>query len=91
MIKMDLEDFIFEVKEEILSYEEFGEKKANDWEQGLLKWLKDDKTKKINMKKAGDSYKYHLEDESEIFDIADEYISAVEENAENNYWKNLKL
>lgn len=31
---------------------------------------------------------YSVADESEIFDIADEYLTAIENNSEAEYWKN---
>lgn len=90
MIKLELEDFLFEIKDEILSYEEFGEKTANQWEEKFLAWLKNDKIKKKNVKiEKGKTY-YLIDDESDIFNIADEYIYAIEQNKEEEYWKNFK-
>ncbi|MDE6357160.1 MAG: hypothetical protein K2L15_01065 [Eubacteriales bacterium] len=87
MIKLTLEEFLFEVKDEILSYEELGEKKANEWEEKFMLWLKDETIKKKNIKiNKGQTY-YLINDESEIFDIADKYYYAVEENKEEEYWK----
>lgn len=86
MIKMEIDEFIFEVKEEILSYEDLGEKKANEWEENFKKWLDDDKKKKKNVKASGNQKYYVIQDESEIFDIVDEYCDAVEQNKEKEYW-----
>lgn len=87
MIKLEIKDFIFEVKDEILSYEELGEEYANKWEQDFLCWLKNDKIKKKNIKiDKGITY-YLISDESEIFDIADEYYYAVDDNKTSEYWK----
>lgn len=87
MIKLTLEDFLFEVKDEILSYEELGEKKANEWEEKFMLWIKDESIKKKNIKvNKGQTY-YLINDESEIFDIADNYYYAVEQNKEEEYWK----
>ena len=87
MIKLDIEEFIFEVKDEILSYEELGEEWANKWEQDFLDWLNNDSIKKKNVKKIKDEIFYMIEDESEVFDIADKYYYAVEENKTDEYWK----
>nr|WP_317359133.1 hypothetical protein [uncultured Tyzzerella sp.] len=87
MIKLEIDEFIFEVKDEILSYEELGEEYANKWEQSFLHWLKNDKIKKKNVKiEKGNTY-YLIDDESEIFDIADEYYYAVDANKIDEYWK----
>ena len=86
MIKLEIEEFIFEVKDEILSYEELGKEYADKWEQEFLAWLKDEKVKKKNIKKEKNTT-YYLIDESEIFDIADQYYYAVEDNKIDEYWK----
>ncbi len=87
MIKLEIEEFIFEVKDEILSYEELGKQYADKWEQEFLVWLKDEKVKKKNIKKEKNTTYYLIDDESEIFDIADQYYYAVEDNKIDEYWK----
>jgi hypothetical protein len=85
MIKMKIDELVYEVKEEMLCYEELGKKKADEWEQGFKKWLSGNKKKK-NVVQKNDNLYYCIEDESAIFDIADEYLEAVENNSENEYW-----
>ena len=87
MIKLEIEEFIFEVKDEILSYEELWKEYADKWEQEFLAWLKDEKVKKKNIKKEKNTTYYLIDDESEIFDIADQYYYAVEDNKIDEYWK----
>lgn len=89
MIKINVEELIFEVKDEMSCYEEIGKKGADDWEEGFRKWLSSD-SKKKNISKKGDKLVYTLSDESEIFDIADEYLKAVEENKIVEYWKSFQ-
>lgn len=86
MIKLELEEFLFEIKDEILSYEEFGENAANKWEEKFLEFIKNKKIKNIK-NENGKTY-YLIDDESDIFDMADEYIYALEQNKEEEYWKN---
>ena len=87
MIKMIIDEFIEEVKEEILSYEDLGEEKACEWETKFLNWLENPKIKKKNIKEISGKKYYLIKDESEIFDIVDEYFDAVEQKKEENYWK----
>lgn len=89
MIKMDIEDFIYEVKEELICYDEIGEEGAEKWEQGFRKWL-DSPAKKPNVYGSGDKAKFGIDDESEIFDIADEYLDALERGDAEGYWKKFK-
>ena len=87
MIKLKINEFIAEVKEEIRCYEELGEEKANEWERDFKKWLSEGKNKK-HIKGEGENTCYAISDEGEIFEIADRYLQAVEDNSINNYWKN---
>jgi len=87
VIKLSVEDFVFEVKEEILSYEDLGEEKAAQWEKDFLRWLENTKIKKKNIKEKENKKFYLIKDESQIFDIVDEYFDAVEQKREKEYWK----
>ncbi len=89
MIKIDIEDFIFEVKDEISCYEEIGIEGAEKWEADFRKWLESSKKKK-NVIKKGDKIMFAVGDESEIFDIADEYLQALEENKLEEYWNSFQ-
>ncbi|WP_341878026.1 hypothetical protein [Defluviitalea saccharophila] len=87
MVKMPLEDFIEEVKSEIIGYEELGEEKALEWEQKFLS-LVNDKSKSVPQIEVKDGKKfYQLEDESEIFKIVDMYLAAADSGEEQDYWK----
>lgn len=90
MIKLSIEDFIFEVKEELKSYEILGDKKAQEWEENFTKWLNNDSINKRNIKDKNDKKFYLIKDESQIFDIADKYLEAVENKEEKQYWKNFQ-
>lgn len=86
MIKMEIEDFVFEVREELICYDEVGEVGADKWENGFRKWLASEGAKKNIVEQKGKKY-YSIEDESEIFAIADEYLEALENNSIDSYWK----
>ena len=81
MIKLSLDDFIYEVKEEICCYEDIGREGAEKWETGFKEWLVKHSDLKI----------VPLDDESTIFEIADEYIEAAEQNNIASYWRNFSL
>lgn len=90
MIKMSVNELVFEVKEEILCYEQLGESKAEEWERNFNRWLNDKSIKKPNIIEKGKLCYYCIEDESAVFDIVDEYLEAVENNKEEEYWKNFR-
>ncbi len=86
MIKLEINDFIYEVKEELVCYDEIGQTGADKWAEGFQKWL-DSPGKKKNVLRQKDKVFFTVEDESEIFDIADEYLEAVENGKVDGYWK----
>lgn len=85
MIKMPIEDFIEEVKAEIVGYEELGEEKALQWEKNFLSLVNSGKKQNIEDKK-GKKF-YILEDEAELFKIVDMYLAAVDSGEEKEYWE----
>jgi hypothetical protein len=86
-MKLEIEDFIFEVKEELVCYEEMGESGADKWESEFREWLNNADIKKKNVSKKGNEVFFGIDDESEIFDIADSYLDAVENNSVEEFWK----
>lgn len=86
MLKLDIEEFLFEVKDEIMSYEELGQEHADLWESNFMNWLNNDNIKKKNIKIIKDVSYYTIDDESEIFGIADEYYTAWETGNLSSYW-----
>lgn len=89
MIKMDIEDFIYEVKEEMLCYDEIGEEGADKWEVDFREWL-ESPVKKENITGSGTNAKFLIGDESEIFDIADSYLNAIENDKVKEYWEDFQ-
>ena len=77
-MKLSVEDVIEFVKEELLCYEDM-EQYAERWEKEFLQWVKKKYAKKV--------YVMTIKDEDEIFEIADSYIDAVQQNSVKEYWK----
>ncbi|MBQ8940612.1 MAG: hypothetical protein IJ062_02165 [Firmicutes bacterium] len=88
-IKLETEDFIFEVTEELVCYDEIGREGADKWAADFRTWLADGRKKKNIVTSGGKTY-FVIEDEGEIFDIADEYLDAVENSKTDEYWKNFQ-
>ena len=61
-----------------LCYEDM-EQYAEQWEKEFLQWVKKKYAKKV--------YVMTIKDEDEIFEIADSYIDAVQQNSVKEYWK----
>ena len=77
-MKLSVEEVIELVKEELLCYEDM-KQYAEQWEKEFLQWVKKKYAKKV--------YVMTIKDEDEIFEIADSYIDAVQQNSVKEYWK----
>jgi propanediol dehydratase large subunit len=87
MVKMPLEDFVEEIKSEIIGYEELGEEKALEWEKKFLSLVNRGNKSKPKIEVKNGKNLYLLEDESEIFKIVDMYLAAVDSDEEKDYWE----
>lgn len=87
MIKLELDEFLFEIKDEFLSYQEIDAKNVQIWEEKFMKWIKNDTIKKDNVETKDGLIYYLIDDESEIFDMADMYYYAVMENKTEEYFE----
>ncbi len=86
MIKLPIEDFKEEIKAEIVGYEELGEEAALKWEENFTKWLTNSSIKKKRVKVENGKTFFVFKDESELFNIADSYWAAVENDEVAEYW-----
>lgn len=84
-MNIEVKELIQAVKDELLCYENM-ESAATQWEKEFLAWLNLPENKK-NIIRKGNSQYFKIKDEEEIFEIADSYIDALEENTIKNYWK----
>lgn len=94
MIKLEMEEFIEEIKAEMYGYEEIEESMINDWESRFRAWLikvKDKKIKNDRIKCGPNSIKVELKDETDIFKIVDKYLVAVAHNEIDKYFTDWQL
>lgn len=87
-MKIEINEFIEQVKDEITCYEELGENGAEKWEVEFNSWLKNNSKNKSDSicSEKGNMF-YIASDESDIMEIADSYYDAVLEGNVSNYWK----
>lgn len=85
-MKIEMNEFIDAVKEEILCYEGT-EDVVRQWEENFRKWLSNNKEKKDVIMIKGVQF-FKIQDEEEIFEVANSYLEALEEQNEAQYWKN---
>lgn len=83
-MRIEVEEFILQVKDELLCFEGM-ETKAEEWEKEFRAWMKSAKAKKQIMESKG-KFCIGIKDEEEIFEVADSYIDAISENNIAKYW-----
>ena len=86
-IKLETEDFIFEVTEELVCYDEIGREGADIWAADFRTWLADGRKKKNIVTSGGKTY-FVIEDEGAFiswirFDT-DAYRKLIAENKSKN-------
>ncbi len=82
---MKLDDFLYEIKTELEAYE-LENDMGNEWERRFLLWCDSPRGKKDVSEVDGVRY-IKLKDESEIFEMVDNYVVAVEDGDTEEYWK----
>lgn len=87
-MNIEFKEFIDEVKEEIMCYEELGQEYALKWEKEFYQWSEANLGKNKNIKELKGKFYFVISDESEIFEIADSYYDAIMDKNEKDYWKN---
>lgn len=90
MIEIDFEDFIEEVKFQLTEYEELEEEVILDWEKKMRAWILNHTDKKAFRIKSKDDICIYLKDEDEMYDIANQYYTALKNTKDKDYWKHLK-
>lgn len=94
MIKLEIEEFIEEIKAEMYGYEEIEENIINEWESKFQLYLKDIKSKKTKndkIKIKSNSIIIELKDETDIFKIVDKFLAAVVNEELDKYWTDWAL
>lgn len=92
MLKLSLQDFKEEIKAEMYGYEELTEESIKDWFDHLETYIKEKQGSKDRViYKADGKITIILDDESELFGIADKYLLAVEDEKLAEYWQGWEL
>lgn len=86
-MKLPMEEFIENVKEELLCYEEM-EGLFPKWEKEFQAWLEKNKGKHKDIVIEKGSIFFKIKDEEEIFEVAESYLDAMEEGNIKQYWEN---
>jgi hypothetical protein len=89
VIKLEIEEFVEEIKAEMYGYEEIEENIINVWESKFriyLEDIKNKKTKNDKIKFKANSIIIELKDETDIFKIVDKFLAAVVNEELDKYW-----
>ncbi len=86
-MKFTLEEFIFNILEELEQYEDLKPDDIEAWVKTFESMVEDNKISNKNLKKIDGEISFEVQDEMEIFAIVDDYIEAIENNSVKEYWK----
>lgn len=91
MESYDIEDFIEEVKFQMIEYDVLEEKTILDWEKKARAYIMKQKNNKNIIIKSKDEIYIKIKDEEVMARIALEYYRAYRDHDLEGYWKNIKL
>ena len=91
MIKLSRKDFLAEIEAEVAGYEEITKEMAQDFVKRVDAYIEKNKgiNKKIYVK--GSECEIHLKDESDLFNMVDQYLVAVVNEETDSFWKDWKF
>lgn len=84
-MKVLTDELIEQVQDELLCYEE-GESLVGVWKKEFLTWLDKNKGHHKDVVETSKGLALKVSDEGDIFEMADAYLEAVEENTKKEYW-----
>lgn len=85
-MKMPIRELVEQVKEELLCYEDAAGI-ALRWETEFFQWTKAHQGRHKDLMTVGGKPYFQIRDEEEIFEIADAYMDALEEDRVKQYWE----
>lgn len=91
MFKLTKDEFIEELRAEIAGYDEITEEKEEDFVKRIEKYIDAEKGKNKRISIETNSIIIQLEDETDLFEIVDQYLVSILDNEEDLYWANWKL
>lgn len=91
MFKLTKDEFIEELRAEIAGYDEITEEHEDDFISRILQYIEAEKSKNKRISTDTNSIIIQLDDETDVFEIVDQYLIAIIDNEVDLYWANWKL
>lgn len=91
MFKLSKDEFILELRAEIAGYDEITEEQEEDFVARVLKYIESEKGKNKRISTDTNSIIINLDDETDVFEIVDQYLVAILDGDVALYWANWKL
>jgi hypothetical protein len=88
MLKISKEEFIEELQAELYGYEEIDEDTINDFVKRVQAYFEAGKGKNVDYKNG---VTIKMNDEGDLFMIADRFLSAVVNEELDKYWQNWEI
>ncbi|MBC7960285.1 MAG: hypothetical protein H7X94_10490 [Vallitaleaceae bacterium] len=91
MLKLTKDEFIEELRAEVAGYDEISEANEDDFIGRIEKYIEAEKGKNKRISIETNSIMIQLEDETDLFEIVDQYLVAILDEEVDRYWQNWKL
>lgn len=91
MFKISKEEFLDEVTAELMGYEEISNEKIDEFVNKVDSYIEKHKGKDKRIIQKADDIILTFKDETDIFQMVDQYYVAVVNNETNEYWNDWKL
>ncbi|WP_352400233.1 hypothetical protein [Anaerotignum sp.] len=85
-MKLTIEELIENVKDELLCYENM-EEPTQRWEDEFRSWVERNKDRNKDLVVEHGGVFFKIQDEEEIFEIANSYMDALDEGSVKQYWE----
>lgn len=91
MLKLTKEEFVEELRNEIAGYDEITGEEEDDFISRIEKYIDKEKGKNKRISMGTNSIIIQLNDETELFEMVDQYLVALLDDEVDLYWANWKL
>lgn len=91
MFKITKEELLLELRAEIAGYDEITEADEEDFITRVDKYIEAEKGKNKRISTETNSIIIQLEDETDVFEMVDQFLVAILDDQVNLYWANWKI
>lgn len=90
-MEIDFEDYVEEVKFQMIEYDILTEERIKGWESNLREWVEGHKDHRNLKYKDSENIMVRIKDEEVFENVALKFYKAVKNNQTGDYWKRFQI